>query len=293
MPKKNILVTGANGFIGKALVNGLDRNQFNVFALDNENRREPNDLPVEKFYLQDITVPFKLDVPFDHVLHLAALNVTHVDAAEYQEYHRVNVRGTENLIKTVHSKNFAFMSTVKVYRRQDGLIDEHSPVKPEGDYARSKLEAEELCRRLFREEGLTVFRAVNVAGPGQPEKAVIPIFFKRALRNEPLEILYPVDTILQVLDIGDLLRAFYLLAGKDRGVGTVNLSSGETITLGDLAKEIIAICRSKSPLHTVPDKKVAAMKVISTKAKSTLGWAARTPIRDIIRNYYNFVAVPQ
>ena len=293
MPKRNILVTGANGFIGKALINGLDRAQFNIFALDIVNRRESDALPVEKFYLQDITAPFKLDVPFDHVLHLAALNVTHIDAAQYQEYHRVNVRGTENLVRAVQTRNFAYLSTVKVYKKQNGLIDEQSPLGPEADYERSKLEAEEVCRQYFNEERLTVFRAVNVVGPGQPEKAVIPIFFKRAMRNEPLEIIYPVGTLLQMLDIGDLLRAFYLLAGKDRGIGTVNLCSEETIALGELAKEIIAVCRSNSSLHVVPDKKVTAMKFISKKAKSTLGWEARTPIREILRNYYNFIAVPQ
>ena len=293
MPKKNILVTGANGFIGKALINGLDRSQFNIFALDIVNRRKPDDLPVEKFYLQDITAPFKLDVLFDHVLHLAALNVTHVDAAQYQEYYRVNVRGTENLVRAVQTRNFAYLSTAKVYKKQDGLIDEQSPLGPEADYERSKLEAEEVCRRYFNEEKLTVFRAVNVVGSGQPEKAVIPVFFKRALRNEPLEIIYPMTTVLQMLDVEDLLRAFYLLVKKDRGVGTVNLSSEETITLGELAREVIAICRSKSTLHTVPDQKVPAMKVIPQKAKTDLGWEARTPIKDILRNYYNSVAVPQ
>jgi len=293
MPKRNILITGANGFIGKAFINGLDRNQFNVFALDNENRRGLEDLSVTKFFLQDITIPFKIEVALDYVFHLAALNVTHVDKAEYNEYQRVNVQGTENLIKAVNTQKFAFMSTVKVYQKQDGSIDEESPVAPVNDYERSKLEAEKICIQNFNEQDLTIFRSINIVGPGQVEKAVIPVFFKKAINGEPLEITYSDHTSLQMLSVGDILRAFEMLLEKNQGVGTINLCSEEVITLGRLAKDIVTICQSKSLVIHSSDEEIAVTKFISKRAKAILGWRAETSIKDILKNYYEFISAPK
>jgi nucleoside-diphosphate-sugar epimerase len=291
LPKQNILVTGANGFIGRALINGLKQRHHNIFALDHVPRPRSEDQHVAKFYPQDITKPFKIDHPFDHVFHLAALNVTHVDKAEYQEYYRVNVQGTKNLIKAIRTGKFVFMSTAKVYQQRDGLINEGSAVRPEGDYERSKWEAEEICRKHFPNKNLTIFRAVNVVGPGQADKAVIPIFFKKALNNEPLEIIYSPQTSLQLLDIGDLVEAFYLLLENKQGGGIFNLSPEENITLAELAQRIISICHSKSPVHFGNDPKGTFSKVTSQRGQEVLGWKAKATIGDILRNYYDFVSM--
>ena len=288
----NILVTGAAGFIGRALIHELAQFPHNIFGLDNRNTKQgPENSLLKQFFNQDLTQPFHLEIPFDYVFHLGALNVTHVGKEEYQVYCRVNVQGTENLIKAVNTRQFVFMSTAKVYQRQEGIIDEESPVKPEGDYERSKFEAEELCRRYFDEQNLTILRAVNVVGSGQAHKAVIPVFFKKALNNEPLEIIRPIHTPLQMLYVGDLVKALCLLLEKDGGVGVINLCSEETITLGKLAEDIVAICQSKSPVHSSNDEKVAFTKVVSKKVQTALGWQAQTSTKDILKNYYEFISV--
>lgn len=288
----NILVTGATGFIGKALIHELGQSSHNIFGLDNKEDGELLHEPsLKRFFKQDIAKPFRLDTPFDYVFHLGALNVTHVGKEEYQAYHRVNVEGTENLIKAVNTRKFVFMSTAKVYQKREGAVDEGSPIDPAGDYERSKLEAEQICRRYFNKQDLTIFRSVNVVGPGQAQKAVIPVFFKKALHNEPLDILYSIHTSLQMLYVGDLLRAFDLLLEKDRGLGVVNLCREEIITLGELAEEIVAMCHSQSPIRFDSDEAVALTKVVSEKARAVLGWQAQVSIKDILRKYYEFLCV--
>lgn len=285
----NILVTGATGFIGRVWIHALGQTSHVVFGLDHKEDSEVfQESSLKRFFRQDFTKSFRLDIPFDYVFHLGALNVTHVGKAEYPTYHRVNVEGTENLIKAVHTRKFVFMSTAKVYQKREGAVDEGSPIEPGGDYERSKLEAEHICRRYFKEEDLTIFRSVNVVGPGQAEKAVIPVFFKRAVHNEPLDILYSTHTPLQMLYVGDLMRAFNLLLEKDRGLGVVNLCCEETITLGELAKEIVAVCHSRSPVRFDSDEAVAVMKVVSEKARVVLGWQAQVSVKDILRKYHEF-----
>lgn len=290
MLKKNVLVTGASGFIGRALIKMLGEQQYNVFALDSEALQGPAGPQITKYYRQDITSSFKIEEYFDHVFHLGALNVTHVGRADYQDYYHVNVQGTKNLIEAVETQQFVFMSTVKVYQRKEGVIDEASPVGPKGDYERSKFEAEEVCRQYFDEKNLTIFRSTNVVGPGQAEKAVIPVFFKRALNNESLEIIHPERTLLHMLYIGDVVQAFYLLLQKGQGIGVINLCSGETITLGDLAREVVSICRSTSKIQLTSNEKGIQMQYTSNKSLPALGWQAQTPLKTILKNYYNHVS---
>jgi nucleoside-diphosphate-sugar epimerase len=109
-----------------------------------------------------------------------------------------------------------------------------------------------------------------------------------------LEIIYPANTLLQILYVEDLLRAFIALLEKDQSVGLINLCPEETITLGELAEAIVSICRSKSKIHFQDSSGNAfPIKVISLKAQKVLGWKSRTTIRDILKNYYDFISVPQ
>lgn len=287
----NILVTGATGFIGKALIQELARSSHNVFGLDNQvNGQDLKNLPVKYFFNQDLTQSFHLEESFDYVFHLGALNVTHVGVQDYTAYHQVNVLGTENCIKAVKTRHFVFMSTTKVYREQEGLINEESPVEPKSGYAQSKLEAEKLCRRYFDEKDLTIFRAVNIAGPGQAEKAVIPVFFQKALNDEPLELIYPINTPLQILHIRDLLKAFDLLLKSDQGLGILNLCPEETITLGELAGEVIEICQSTSKVQCNADNEVVSMKILAEKAFSMLEWKSGMSVKDTLREYYQYIS---
>jgi len=243
----NILVTGASGFIGSAFVRELSRHNIDIYCLDHiRDKSLFTDCSIKEFYKQDLTQSFKLQTNFDFVFHLGALNVTHVGREEYDAYYQVNVQGTENLIKAVCTKKLMFMSTVKVYQKQTGNINEGSTIDPKGGYERSKYEAEKVCQRYFDENDLTILRSVNIVGVGQAEKAVIPVFFKNALNGHPLKIIYSGKTNIQMLDVRDLIRAFLLLIEKNIGLGVINLCSDEVMTLRVLAENIISICQSNS-----------------------------------------------
>lgn len=290
----NILVTGASGFIGKALVQRLAWLNHAVYGLGQSVLRHEPTVPfLKEYFHQDLAEPFHIDIPFDFVFHLGALNVTHVDQAPYRDYHRVNVLGTENLLRAVNARQFVFMSTAKVYRQTGGNIDESSPLGPLQDYEKSKLEAEEVCRGRFSAEDLSVFRAVNIVGPGQAEKAVIPVFFNKALKNEPLEVIYSSKTPLQMLYVDDLLDAFIRVMEHGQGVGTVNLASDKMITLGTLAEAIVAVCGSSSKIISLNDEDVLISRILSTKAKTVLHWQALTAVEDILKKYHDYIVATQ
>lgn len=286
MVKLNVLVTGANGFIGKSFINSLDQHRYNISALDNKNDQSLDRPRITKIFVQDISLPFQLQETFDYVFHLAALNVTHVDKASYEDYHRINVMGTRNLIKAAHTKKFVFMSTAKVYQKKGGDITEDSLVNPEADYEKSKFAAEEMCRRSLGPDQLVILRPVNIVGPGQAEKAVLPVFFRNAIENKPIDVFAPRKSILQFLYIDDVVRFFKMLLENDSACGVFNLSSSDHISLEELASKIVHLTGARSAVKFSNSEEISFGRVIPQKAKDILGWRAQVTIEDMLHRYY-------
>lgn len=285
-----ILITGVNGFIGKALARGLAGDGDDIFGLDGvEGRWGANERLLKKFFLQDITQPFSIEEKFDYVCHLAALNVTHVDKADYARYHHVNAEGTENLIKAVRTDKFVLMSTAKVYRKEGPVIDEDSPLGPAADYEKSKLAAEEICRKYLRRDQLIILRPVNIVGPGQADKAVLPLFFKQALGGEPIHVFVPRDTSVHFLYIDDVVDAFRRILAQGNAAGVFNLVSRDAISLEDLSREIVRITQSSSSVDFSNRENAVNTSFASRYAKKVLGWEPRFSSMDIVHKYYAFL----
>ncbi len=278
-----ILVTGANGFVGRVLVRRLIEKGAIVFALDRVNA---GGVPAVKFYEQDIGVPFELSEEFDFVFHLAAHNVTHVGDRGAELYETINVRGTENVLKSAPCRNFIFLSTAKVYKNEGRPVTEDSSLLPANEYEKSKLAAESVCAKIFKGENLCMFRSVNIVGSGQPEKAVIPVLFKKAMSGEPLEIFGARESFLQFVFVEDAVEAFLKVCERDGVCGVFNLASRDNIRLDELARDIKRLCRSRSEIHFTNTAVVPFCEVLADKAKSELGWQAKTGIAEILKIYF-------
>ncbi|HOW35831.1 MAG TPA: NAD(P)-dependent oxidoreductase [Candidatus Omnitrophota bacterium] len=285
----NILVTGANGFVGQELIRILAKTQHRICGLDLEPGKAVLPKIFEKFYVQDITKKFNLNQSFDVVFHLAACNLTHVGKADRQKYYDVNAEGTKNLIESSKIRKFVFLSTAKVYQLLPGEINEASPVSPLSDYEKSKLEAEDVCRQYFSDDDLTIFRSVNIVGERQAEKAVIPVFFKNALAGKPLEIIGSGRTKAQLLYIEDLLDAVTLILNREKGCGIVNLAGEESIEILKLAEKVIDICRSASKIICTNTDAVIFPEISAEKIKRILGWQAKISVDEMLKRYFNFL----
>ncbi|MCR4337868.1 MAG: NAD(P)-dependent oxidoreductase [Candidatus Omnitrophica bacterium] len=284
----NVLVTGCNGFIGKTFVERL-RGTCRLYGLDTM-APEAGDKHFKKFYVQDLKVPFQLSENFDCVFHLAALNLTHVGKAGYSAYDEVNVKGTQNLIKAVQTKKFIFMSTAKVYKQEGKPIDESAKIEPLHDYEKSKWEAEKVCSTLVPSEQLLILRPVNIVGARQAEKAVLPVFFKNAILNNPLEMIVDPKTTLQFLSVKDIVDCFQQILERTNVHGILNLSSIDSISLEKLISDIIKMTGSQSQVRFLGPvvEKASFSPVISQKAKMALGWEAKISIESILEEFCHF-----
>jgi len=283
--KLNILITGINGFIGKAFLDILQKNKFNIYGLDIEMNNNYDYSKLVNFYEIDISKKFRIEQKFDFVFHLAALNQTHIGKKDYSDYYKTNVLGTENIINGISFTRFVIMSTAKIYKPNGIIIDESSLVFPIADYEKSKFEAEELCKNYINNNNLTILRPVNIVGPGQGQKAVLPIFFQKAMKNQSIEVFAPKKSVLQLLYISDVIRMFQLLI-ELKSTGIFNLSSKDNISIEFLAREIVRITNSKSKIIFSNNEKVNFSEISSLKAKEIVNWEPKINTKEILNLYY-------
>ncbi len=283
-----ILVTGANGFIGRVCVKTMLACGHEVDALDFVDLGYFNGTDINCFHSRDIVTPFTLAESFDAVIHLAAYNVTHVGDTQVSMYTRVNVDGTANVLSGVRACRFVFLSTVKVYSKYEGVITEETKIDPRQPYERSKCLAEELCLRTRDNAGLVILRSVNVFGPGQPEKAVIPVFFARAISGEPINVFGPRGAWLQFVHAEDLARALEMAAVTPNANGIFNVASDEVVRLEDLAMMVKKVSGSSSAICFSDERFEPKSQVSYGKIKERLGWQPAIFLEGALYRYYEY-----
>ncbi len=181
--RKKVLVTGANGFIGRNLCAYLKEKGYIVRAAVRSNVRDISgvDEYVRVGDVNESTDWTKALQNVDCVIHLSGrahiMNEHASDSAS--AYHRINVLGTQRLAEQAAQggvKRFIFVSSVKVNGEQtlsqssaqDSCFTEESRPDPKDYYSVSKLEAEKKLIAVCRNSGMEeiVLRLPLVYGPG-------------------------------------------------------------------------------------------------------------------------------
>lgn len=167
---KSVLLSGANGFVGRTLSERLKAEDFHVRALLRHKARGPWD-EVVCFELGREALPLAVMRDIDFVFHLAG--VAHATGVDEKIYQRVNVAGTKDLVETAAASGvsgFVFFSSVKAVKDPpDGrCIDESWAEWPEDAYGKSKREAEDIVLETAVRVGMhaVILRPTLVYGPG-------------------------------------------------------------------------------------------------------------------------------
>jgi dihydroflavonol-4-reductase len=253
-PLGEVLVTGASGFIGSAVVRALANAGHPVRALVEPGRDDSllDGLAVERLS-GDIRDPVTLDravAGIDTVFHLAA--VYRFWAADPALFYDVNIGGTLNLIRAVNAAGhgrLVYTSTVATLgvAEQGHLASEQTLVHFEhlfGHYKRSKYQAEHEVLRAGA-AGLDVVLVHPTFPVGEGDAAPTPTG-RTIVEFLNGRIPAYVDTALNVVHVDDVARG-HLLAAQMGGRGRSYILGGENMSLREMLTTLAELCGLSAP----------------------------------------------
>ena len=171
----NILITGANGFLGSTIVRQAHASRMSFRATDLHGSPAVPGIDYEQSDITDPSGLKPLPEGLSCVIHAAGLaHIFDGAQAEGAPFHTVNVTGTVNMINAAaiaRTQHFVLISSVSVYGPfTHGVYDEGVPCDPVGPYALSKYEAELRAREIAERTGmaLTILRLATLYGEGDP-----------------------------------------------------------------------------------------------------------------------------
>ena len=273
-----VLVTGASGFVGRALVEELRHADaaYEVHPLG----REEGDLSQDGV-ADGLVAGARPDV----IVHGAArIGVVRCeDQAELAV--RSNVLATALVARAAaaHGARLVYLSTSDVYGSAVAADEETRPA-PESLYALTKLWGEQAAA-LYAPNGLAVLRLANPYGPGVDAgqtKGAVPSMLRQADAREPIPVFR--GEARTFCWIGDVVRAIRLVVEAGAG-GTFNVGSdGEAVSLADVARVACELTGAPHELiEEVEPPPGRVMTRIATERIRALGWRPEVPLDEGMR----------
>ncbi|MFM8270316.1 MAG: NAD-dependent epimerase/dehydratase family protein [Pseudomonadota bacterium] len=260
MSEDRILITGASGFLGRALIQELQQfthsKSYSLFTLSRSELKISgvNHASINLENRSEIATYIK-EVRPTMVYHLSGLSKVS-NAISFKDYFMSNYLQTRNLIDSLdlisEQTKILLASSVHVYGNQKVAVSEESGIHPQSAYAFSKYLSEE-CLRNFTKKGekrqSVVTRLSTCFGPGQA-LGFVASDFAHKVKEAKLKKLKkittgPLHSFRQFMDFRDVARAFKLMMEHDQRVPfeIYNLASPHKTSIQSLLNELLALAK--------------------------------------------------
>lgn len=298
MEGARILVTGGAGFIGSHLVDHLvARNEVTVIddlstgTLRNLGRARGR-VHVKKVSVLETDTLATAMKGQQIVYHLAAKTSVPESVAKPEAYWRNNVEGTVRVLRAAADasvRRVVFVSSAAVYGDSPEMpkVESMRP-DPKSPYAMTKMVGEFACEEIRGMTGMetVVVRLFNAYGPRQdpsaPYSGVMAKFCAAVAANRPLEIYGDGEQTRDFLFVADIAEGLELAGVKSVNGATLNLGSGEAITVNDVVRNLSEIVGRPIRAVREPERPgdIRHSRADVSKAKEKLGFTARTTVRE-------------
>jgi len=298
---KKIFITGASGFIGKALCKNLSEKNFEVFGATRNSKLSINNNNFKKVLIKDIGQTKKwinnLD-KIDCIIHCAAKTHSTNEKFDFNRYNLINAKATKILAEqavVAGVKRLIFLSSIKVNGEISGkksdykIFNENDIPRPQDIYSISKFEAEKILWKISSKTGLDVVILR------------LPLVYGENVKGNLLRLIKLINTGLFLpLSIDDNKRS---LIGIDNLIDVITccvehpkkicktflISDGEDLSTYELSKHISLAMNRPERLFFLPkfilklfafflgkskeiDRLTESLQVDSSFVRKTLNW---------------------
>jgi nucleoside-diphosphate-sugar epimerase len=307
-PPVKLLVTGAGGFLGRAVLSAAEHRGDQVRAVlgpaDADLGPQPAVAGVARVDLDGGGAAdhlAELAGGVDAVVHLAGLASVASSFDDLAAHLRVHVGGTGAVIEGARragAGRLVYVSSAEVYGRPSrSRVVEADPPAPRSPYGAAKVGAEALVGAACRAWGFdaVVLRPSSIYGPGARRSSVLGTIVEQALAGGDVLVgdLAPVRDYCYVADVAEaVLRAAarpWDAAGKPREPLVCNIGSGTGTSVAGLAQAVVALVGTgaRVALRDAHDRPGSAdipeLVPDVSRAARDLGWLPSTPLRYGLR----------
>lgn len=305
--QKNILISGAAGFLGSHLCDRFINEGFRVFGIDNfitgdkENIQHLFNHPNFHFLDHDVTNHIDIKSPLDYILHFAS-PASPIDYLKIPiQTLKVGSLGTHNLLGLAKAKQARILiaSTSEIYGdplvhpQHEDYYGNVNSIGPRGVYDEAKRFQEAITMAYHRFHGVEtrIARIFNTYGPRMRlnDGRVIPAFMGQALRGESLSVFGKGDQTRSFCYVDDLVNGIYKLLFSDYSL-PVNLGNPDEITIIDFANEILKLTKSDQKINfkPLPEGDPLKRQPDISLAKKELNWIPKTSRSDGMKNTFDY-----
>ena len=295
-----VLVTGADGFVGRWLVRRLRELGHGVIAANGE-RHEANELSLDLRDPDSIQALAARDA--DWIVHLAGVASVSASIADPVGTWEINALGTTRLVEALAERRAAtgadpgvlIVSSAEVYG--PGKCEprvETDAIAPVTPYATSKAGAEVGALDVAKRSGLRliVARPFPHTGPGQAARFVVPGFIERIRlakkTGAPVVNTGNLEPVRDLLDVRDVVEAYIALLERGSGGEIYNVASGEGIRMEDLFYLVASLAKYR----VLPERDASLARASdiphlvgnSEKLRAATGWSPRFPLEQTLQS---------
>lgn len=299
-----VLVTGAQGFVGRHLVRALQARGHETIAADRHGA--PGEPSIDVTDALAVRAAFELARP-DAVAHLAGQAFVPASFADPGATFEVNARGTLNVLDAARalaedgtSPRVLIASSADVYGAQPAQaypLRESTAPSPANPYAASKVAAEALAVAYARSFGLDVVatRAFNHIGPGQDERFAVAAFARQiaAVARAQASVVWVgnLEASRDFLDVRDVCAAYVALLEGGGDAGEIyNICSGQAVALRDVLRRLVSAARIAVEIREDPARMRPSDVPLSVgdaaKLRAATGWAPARTLDAALRDVY-------
>ncbi len=292
------LVTGASGFVGLFLSCHLLAEEREVVGTVHYSSKElPEGCRSMPLNITDREAVRRTiaEISPDEIYHLAGVARPASGAGE--EFYEVNFSGALNLLEAVREEApeaaVLLVGSAYAYGRVDRPIIEADPLCPVNHYGVSKAAAD-MLGYSYAVGGLRVVRArpFNHSGPGQSPDFLLPALIEQfaeiqAGRREPTIYLGNLDSVRDLSDVRDVVRAYRLILRNGHPGEAYNVGSGRGVSVRELFELVHREADVEVKLNVEPSRVRATdipyLVANAGKIHRELGWEAKIPLAQTIK----------
>lgn len=310
---KSVLITGASGFIGGALLKsytaGLGSNVEIIAMVHDYHRADVTKVSADHIVIGDITDYNFLcrvisEYEINTIFHLASQAIVRSCANDPMSAYETNVMGMVKLLEAVRTvgmntvKSIVVSTSDKAFGHAPPPYDEHTPLMPKYTYEATKTCQDIVAQNYFHNYGVPtkICRCSNVYGPGDPnESRIIPNTIKRIRSgNKPVIYSDVAEYVREFIFIDDVVSAFKIVDEKAAPGEIFCVGGTEALKVKDLVQRILDLSGSELEVEYIT-KTASVFKEIDTQyinadKLKALGWSPAYGIDEGIKEtlrYYS------